>query len=968
MSALRLFAATLAACCLAAVLATPSLAQYMYLDSNGNGVNDPGDVVNAIGVPTTVDLYIVTNRNRDGSDVVCHFNVPGGTPELLAYTVNLRATEGATVIYSNYINRQPSFGVRFNEFNPDGVRYQTGFATFGSRLPPGGPYLMATLTITAQTGSPGIEIVTQVQGALDATFLGLGCYSSNGDNVWLLGVDWFDVDGLGSGGNANNQPPALQQPADMTVEVGTFSRQDVTASDPDHQVLTLSLREAPAFAFLAPTSAEPGTAHGVVHLSPRTADAGNHRITLGVTDGALEAERTFNVTVVVGANHPPFLTPIPALSLVAGRMNREEVFAGDPDGGHLQLSMTSGPGYASFRLLRSTDGGAVGEIRLSPSLCEAGSATIVIAASDGAAQALMEIPVRVVAPQDPPPLLHLPFDAGGGRVPSDVALADLNRDGNLDAIVSFELSNEVSIHLGNGTGALTMLQKVSSGPGGWSMGTADFNSDGLPDVAVTNSSGASVSVLLGNGDGTLRTGVPFETGSVPHGIQVADLNSDGRTDLVVANASGGTISVLLGKGDGTFEDRMDTPVGSVPEDCVVADFNSDGRPDVAVTLVLSRTLTTLLGTGSGALRPAGVLSFVFSPWRLVAGDWDWNGAPDVAVFHGGGDGKFRTYRGNGEGEFEVWNDLGAYAFPAALDAADFDEDGETDIALVDGTALNLFRGLTGGGFGTPTSSLYGSGLLDFDVGDMNGDGLRDIVLTGLVVLNANTGGSGLQARGFLENENRTVPSSSSDSRVTLRLEPVNGSFAASDLDPATVRLSRADSDLPTEISPVLDKTIKIGDVDRNGVPEIPLSFARADWGSLFPDVRGRETVALDINATLLDGRKLCAKFDVSVVGTGGASPDQPAKVFSAAVAPNPLNPAGVIRFTTTRDGFARIGICDVRGRLVRSLLDARSIPAGDHETRFDGRSDNGESLASGVYFYHLETLEGVLRGRITILK
>ena len=47
-------------------LALPAYAQYMYLDSNGNGIHDSGDKMNPNGTPTTVDVYLTTNLNRDG--------------------------------------------------------------------------------------------------------------------------------------------------------------------------------------------------------------------------------------------------------------------------------------------------------------------------------------------------------------------------------------------------------------------------------------------------------------------------------------------------------------------------------------------------------------------------------------------------------------------------------------------------------------------------------------------------------------------------------------------------------------------------------------------------------------------------------------------------------------------------------------------------------------------------------------
>jgi flagellar hook assembly protein FlgD len=51
-----------------------------------------------------------------------------------------------------------------------------------------------------------------------------------------------------------------------------------------------------------------------------------------------------------------------------------------------------------------------------------------------------------------------------------------------------------------------------------------------------------------------------------------------------------------------------------------------------------------------------------------------------------------------------------------------------------------------------------------------------------------------------------------------------------------------------------------------------------------------------------------------------------------------------------RTGYASLRIYDVSGRLVRTLVDG-SLGKGVHELLWDGRDDNGDILASGVYFY-----------------
>jgi len=46
---------------------------------------------------------------------------------------------------------------------------------------------------------------------------------------------------------------------------------------------------------------------------------------------------------------------------------------------------------------------------------------------------------------------------------------------------------------------------------------------------------------------------------------------------------------------------------------------------------------------------------------------------------------------------------------------------------------------------------------------------------------------------------------------------------------------------------------------------------------------------------------------------------------------------------------------------VRTLLD-QSLPAGNHDERWDGRDGNGQSVSSGTYFYRL-TSSGEVRQR-----
>ncbi len=70
-------------------------------------------------------------------------------------------------------------------------------------------------------------------------------------------------------------------------------------------------------------------------------------------------------------------------------------------------------------------------------------------------------------------------------------------------------------------------------------------------------------------------------------------------------------------------------------------------------------------------------------------------------------------------------------------------------------------------------------------------------------------------------------------------------------------------------------------------------------------------------------------------------------------APNPFNPATMVRFNLAAAGVVTLRIYDVRGRLVRTLV-AGSFPAGEHAVTWDGRSDGGAPVASGVYLLDME--------------
>ena len=106
-------------------------------------------------------------------------------------------------------------------------------------------------------------------------------------------------------------------------------------------------------------------------------------------------------------------------------------------------------------------------------------------------------------------------------------------------------------------------------------------------------------------------------------------------------------------------------------------------------------------------------------------------------------------------------------------------------------------------------------------------------------------------------------------------------------------------------------------------------------------------------------------FNVTGVpaGTAGRSP-----AFSAVVRPNPLSVDSKLQLVTTRPGPVRVRLFDAQGRLVRELLAETAVDPGDHQLRLGMVDGPGRQLHSGVYFYRVEAVEGVLTGRLAVLR
>ena len=91
------------------------------------------------------------------------------------------------------------------------------------------------------------------------------------------------------------------------------------------------------------------------------------------------------------------------------------------------------------------------------------------------------------------------------------------------------------------------------------------------------------------------------------------------------------------------------------------------------------------------------------------------------------------------------------------------------------------------------------------------------------------------------------------------------------------------------------------------------------------------------------------------------------RALSLAAAPNPFNPATVLRLRLPAAGRAAVAVYDLAGRRVRRLA-AGWWPAGERVLRWDGRDDAGRALPSGRYVVRVVAGDRRAGVAVTLLK
>jgi hypothetical protein len=247
---------------------------------------------------------------------------------------------------------------------------------------------------------------------------------------------------------------------------------------------------------------------------------------------------------------------------------------------------------------------------------------------------------------------------------------------------------------------------------------ADVNKDGFPDIAAHIRLGNGARVWLGNGQGVWRDssrGLRMKDQSCGGAVQFGDVNNDGILDLAVADHCNG-VYVYLGDGKGGWQvvtEKLDSALSqqkaaedgdgnmfSGAEAVALGDVNADGFLDIVACASDRGAFTVYAGDGSG------------KNWKEVKG----TGLPSA--------------------ENPEKGDVAGAGWCNDVHLADMNNDGHLDVVAGYYNGPRVWRGDGKGHFASHsvglTKSRLGGLYRKVAVGDINGDGLPDLVVANFV--------------------------------------------------------------------------------------------------------------------------------------------------------------------------------------------------------------------------------------------
>jgi hypothetical protein len=490
-----------------------------------------------------------------------------------------------------------------------------------------------------------------------------------------------------------------------------------------------------------------------------------------------------------------------------------------------------------------------------------------------------------------------------------------------------------------------------------------------PDVRIIGSGGNDLHLT-----GDVWDGYDRDHDGVSEGLMAGDLNGDGYADLILSavqargptgdRGSGGEVYVVLGRERCTYPTFIDCNRSNPATHPDIVFFGAETPDLFGFTLLAADIdgdgmdeLLSLALQGQGEDNTIALSGDVYGYWgreqwqgeydilldefdfaiqgpqgyrpgyRMSSGDLDGDGVQDlifgqvrVAEFDSvyqatgrSGCGEYRIVFGGRRSRWARWNEI---------------ED------ITDTWILGRDTGDMGSSSGKFT---YGYSM---STGDRNADGVDDLLITV-------GGGDGPQWEQRTQSGEAYVlngrPRSQWPAFIDLHEEP---------WDDVIYGAQGSEQGTGGYAHDAMGWASAMGDADGNGRDELIMVSLFADGPENFRPDCGEIYVLWDTDTTV-------------VAVEEPAHPVTPAIGLSSY--PNPFTRSTVVRLQGREGARARVTIYDAAGRRVMRLVRDEVMTCDDVEVHWDGMSESGRPLPSGVYFVRMEVAGAVKTRKITLV-
>jgi hypothetical protein len=436
----------------------------------------------------------------------------------------------------------------------------------------------------------------------------------------------------------------------------------------------------------------------------------------------------------------------------------------------------------------------------------------------------------------------------------------------------------------------------------------------------------------------------------PNAIISGQFLGDATLDLAIVNVQDASVQLLLGSG-AMFYVAQTVECPEVPRFIAAGDFDLNGVLEIVTSNNADNSVTIYARWEDGLYHLFDQFGVGEGPWDLAVARLNGDDYPDLVVANGW-DTTLSCFFGSPNGISALRTFECGYG-PGSVLPADFDGDGDVELAVLreDDGLLAYMENDGNGNFSVSASYIVGevgSDLKGGAVADLDGDEDLDLALV-----------------------TNSLPAEDPDF-ISIMLNNGAGVFA--------LLQTYAMGSLPTQIL--------AQDLNGDEIPDLAATAFSSGSVDLFFGLGGavfhhmasypvgagaRDLEAIDIDqdgdgdlaVVLRQIDRVVFLENRTEIGTGAEQAGIAAHLVLTA-APNPFNPSTVIQYQAPA-GSLQIAVFDASGGRVRTLLAART-DGGAGSLVWDGRTDDGQALPSGIYLLRLAAGEDAITRKLALMK